>query len=54
MFKVFCDKYGWVRGVGRPLTVYHVQMNKKGYPHFLIYHDGQWLYVSAKHCTPAP
>lgn len=31
-------------------TVYDIRCDKNGYPHFLIYVDGQWKYVSAKHC----
>lgn len=32
--------------------IYHVQMNNTGYPHFLIYRNGQWKYISAKHFVP--
>lgn len=32
--------------------VYNVSYNKAGYPHFLIYKDGQWLSMSAKHFRP--
>lgn len=32
--------------------VYDVQYNKAGYPHFLIYRDGQWLTPSAKYFRP--
>lgn len=34
------------------VTVFHVVQNRNGYPHFLIYHDRQWKYISAKHFTP--
>lgn len=37
---------------GELTTVYHVNADKYGYPHFLIYHDRQWKYVSAKHYVP--
>ena len=33
--------------------VYDVTYDKKGYPHFLVYKDGQWLRLSAKHFRPA-
>lgn len=33
--------------------VYDITYNQSGYPHFLIYKDGQWLRVSAKHFRPA-
>ena len=33
-------------------TVYDVRTNKVGYPHFLIYDNGQWKYMSAKHFEP--
>ena len=32
--------------------VYDVKMNRNGYPNFLIYIDGQWKYLSAKHFAP--
>lgn len=32
--------------------VYDVSYDKKGYPHFLIYNDGQWVRMSAKHFAP--
>ena len=32
--------------------VYDVTYNKAGYPHFLIYKDGQWVRMSAKHFRP--
>jgi hypothetical protein len=34
------------------VTVYAVRDDKNGYPHFLIYEDGEWKYVSAKHFIP--
>lgn len=27
--------------------------DKNGYPHFLIYENGEWKYVSAKNFVPA-
>ena len=33
-------------------TVYDVRNDKNGYPHFLIYKDNEWKYVSAKHFVP--
>lgn len=34
------------------VPVYAIRDDKKGYPHFLIYTDGQWKYESAKHFEP--
>lgn len=45
MFDV-CDKE-----TGKIHVVYHV-VQSKGYPHFLIYDDGQWVYRSAKYFLP--
>lgn len=33
-------------------TVYNVRDDKAGYPHFLIYINRQWRYISAKHFMP--
>lgn len=33
--------------------VYDITYNKAGYPHFLIYKDGEWLRLSAKNFRPA-
>ena len=32
--------------------VYDITYDKSGYPHFLIYKDGHWLRMSAKHFRP--
>lgn len=32
--------------------IYNVRDDKNGYPHFLIFEDGEWKYVSAKHFAP--
>lgn len=32
--------------------VYDITYDNAGYPHFLIYKDGQWVRVSAKHFKP--
>ena len=32
--------------------VYDITYDKAGYPHFLIYKDGQWLRISAKYFEP--
>lgn len=32
--------------------VYDITYNKTGYPHFLIYKDGEWLRLSAKNFKP--
>lgn len=37
---------------GKNYTVYDVTYDKAGYPHFLIYKDGQWLRLSAKYFRP--
>lgn len=36
------------------MPVYDITYDNKGYPHFLIYEDGQWKRVSAKHFKPNP
>ena len=33
-------------------NVYDITYNKAGYPHFLIYKDGEWLRLSAKNFRP--
>ena len=33
-------------------NVYDIVYDSKGYPHFLIYDNGQWKRVSAKHFKP--
>lgn len=37
---------------GDRYKVYDISYNKAGYPHFLIYKEGQWLRVSAKYFHP--
>lgn len=32
--------------------VYDITYDKVGYPHFLIYKDGEWIRISAKHFRP--
>lgn len=32
--------------------VYDISYDKAGYPRFLIYKDGQWMRMSAKHFKP--
>lgn len=32
--------------------IYDITYDKSGYPHFLIYKDGQWVRMSAKHFRP--
>ena len=34
------------------VKVFNVRDDKNGYPHFLIYENGEWKYVSAKHFVP--
>ena len=47
-------EYGEVEMVRRQkrYTVHNVLNDNNGYPMFLIYKDGQWLYRSAKHFRP--
>lgn len=37
---------------GKQYKVYDITYDKAGYPHFLIYKDGQWLRISAKYFRP--
>ena len=37
---------------GKSYTVYDITYDKAGYPHFLVYKDGQWLRMSAKYFRP--
>ncbi len=37
---------------GKDYEVYDISYDKAGYPHFLIYKDGQWIRMSAKHFRP--
>lgn len=37
---------------GDMYEVYDVVYNKAGYPHFLIYKDGEWVRLSAKNFMP--
>ena len=37
---------------GKDYRVYDITYDKAGYPHFLIYKDGHWLRMSAKHFRP--
>lgn len=32
--------------------IYDITYDKAGYPHFLIYKNGEWVRVSAKHFRP--
>lgn len=32
--------------------VFDIIYNKNGYPHFLIYRDGEWVRMSAKYFKP--
>lgn len=35
-----------------PYDVYDITYDSSGYPHFLIYENGQWIRKSAKHFIP--
>lgn len=37
---------------GKDYRVYDIAYDKAGYPHFLIYKDGQWLRMKAKYFRP--
>ena len=37
---------------GKEYRIYDITYDKKGYPHFLIYKDNQWVRMSAKHFKP--
>ena len=37
---------------GKEDKVYDITYDKTGYPHFLIYKDGEWVRMSAKHFRP--
>lgn len=42
----------WDKELERWMEVYDISYDKKGYPHFLVYYDGQWIRRSAKCFTP--
>lgn len=35
-----------------PMMVYDIKQNNNGYPHFLVYKDREWRYMSAKLFEP--
>ena len=37
---------------GMIYEVFDVAYDNVGYPHFLVYKDGQWIRMSAKHFRP--
>lgn len=39
-------------GLAKKIKVFAIRDDKKGYPHFLIYEDGEWKYKSAKLYIP--
>lgn len=46
-------EYDSISGISVSLIkVYNVRDDKNGYPHFLIYENGEWKYVSAKYFVP--
>lgn len=45
MFRLYNKKYH------RYFNIYDVRNDKTGFPQFLIFLDGQWLYLSAKQFT---
>lgn len=38
----------------RAYKVFDITYDTAGYPNFLIYKDGQWIRISAKHFEPHP
>lgn len=47
--------YLWYKPIQKYVYVYDITYDAiTGYPQFLIYEDGQWLRLSAKHFAPAP
>lgn len=50
MFSVVRKQSKYVETI--PITVYDIKNDKNGYPHFLIYENNEWKYVSAKHFIP--
>lgn len=38
---------------GEKYDVYSIVNNSNGYPHFLIYIDNQWKWISARHFVPS-
>lgn len=36
----------------REYQIFDITYDQSGYPQFLVYKDGQWLRMSAKHFTP--
>ena len=46
------ELYVYDKQTGVAYVVYDITYDKSGYPHFLIFKDGQWLRRSAKHFTP--
>lgn len=37
---------------GKDYKVYDIVYDKTGYPQFLVYKDGEWVRMSAKHFRP--
>ena len=52
MFKVKYKETGNGFTIFQDFTVYDVRYDSNGYPQFLIYHNGEWRLMSAKHFTP--
>lgn len=40
------------RSNGEQYKVYDISYDSNGYPHFLIYRDGEWIRKSAKYFRP--
>lgn len=38
--------------LSEPIAVYNIRDDKSGYPHFLVYVNGEWKYISAKQFVP--
>lgn len=50
MFSVIRKREKYIEAI--PTTVYDVHNDNCGYPHFLVYTDGEWKWMSAKHFIP--
>ena len=52
MNSMFEIKYRATKSQSVICKVFDIRNDKAGYPHFLIYYDKQWKWISAKHCEP--
>lgn len=52
MFRVKCTSGKFEELLGKTVIAYSVRTDNNGYPHFLIYYDNRWLWISAKYFEP--